>query len=210
MVICIFCIDWLADKLGLLPHVFTYYAEGFASFLMFAAALIFSQRQKFDIDPKIAVLVSFIILAFLASAISNNVSSGVLIGGVRIHLKFLPFLILPLVYQFTDTQIRQQFIFVLTLSLIQVPVAFYQKFVKYAASNSGDPVGGTLGANASGDHAGGPATRGSNALRGPPCCAPSSPSACTSMRPCRTHRILLVDHVEYYRRRPAAASEVWT
>jgi hypothetical protein len=150
MVVCIFCVDWLADKLSLLPHSATYYAEGFAVVFMLAATLIVAQRRKFDIDLRIAVILILIIVSFVASAVSNQVATGVLIGGVRIHLKFLPFLILPLVYQFSDDQVRRQLYFILALTLIQTPIAFYQRFVKYADVDSGDPIGGTLGANASG------------------------------------------------------------
>ena len=150
MVTCIFCIDWFVDKLHILPHSATYYSEFFAVIFSLAIVLFAAQRRRIDIDSRVAVILVVFVLVFVSSAIVNNLSPGVLIGGMRLHLKFLPFLVLPLVYQFSDAQIRRQLAFVLTLTLIQTPVAVYQRFVKYASEGSGDPVGGTLGANASG------------------------------------------------------------
>jgi hypothetical protein len=150
MATCIFCIDWLAEKLHILPNSVTYFPEFFAVIFSLAIAFSIAQRRRIDIDSRVAVILVLFILVFLSSAILNDLSPGVLINGMRLNLKFLPFLVLPLVYQFSDAQIRRQLAFVLTLSLVQMPVALYQRFVKYASNPSGDPVGGTLGANTSG------------------------------------------------------------
>jgi hypothetical protein len=150
MATCIFCIDWLAEKLHILPDSATYFPELFA--VIFSLAIVFSiaQRRRIDIDSRVAVILVLFVLVILSSAIVNNLSPGVLINGIRLNLKFLPFFVLPLVYQFSEAQIRRQLAFVLTLTLVQMPVALYQRFVKYASDPSGDPVGGTLGANTSG------------------------------------------------------------
>ena len=150
MVSCLFCIDWLAEKLQILPDSATYFPEFFAIIFSLAIVLSFAQRRKIDIDSRVAVILVLFVLVFLSSAIVNNLSPGVLINGMRLNLKFLPFFVLPLVYQFSEVQIRRQLVFVLTLTLIQMPVALYQRFVKYASNPSGDPVGGTLGVATSG------------------------------------------------------------
>lgn len=150
LVASLFSIDWLAEKLGMLPHFTTYFAEIFAGIFSIAIVLIAARQRRIDVDGKILLIMAFLVAAYLASAIINDLSAGVIIGGVRKHLKFLPFFILPMVYRFTNEQIRKQLIVLLGLSLVQSLVAFYQRFVKYASDTSGDMIGGTLGANSSG------------------------------------------------------------
>jgi hypothetical protein len=72
------------------------------------------------------------------------VPTGAVLAGVRSHLKFIPFFLLPAVYRFTPEQLRTQLIVLLVLLLMQTPLAAYQRFIEYAHQmNSGDPVRGT-------------------------------------------------------------------
>lgn len=150
LIVSLFSIDWLTDKLGLLPHFATYFTELFAAIFSITIALVTAQHRRMDVDGGILLILSFFVAAYLASAIINDLSAGVFVNGLRIHLKFLPFFILPMVYRFTNEQIRKQLVLLLSLSVLQTTVAFYQRFVKYASDISGDPVGGTLGMHASG------------------------------------------------------------
>ena len=64
MATCLFCIDWLAEKLRILPDSATYFPELFAA--IFALAIVFSiaQRRRIDIDSRVAVILVLFVLVF--------------------------------------------------------------------------------------------------------------------------------------------------
>lgn len=76
--------------------------------------------------------------------ILNNVPEGAIFSGVRYHLKYLPFFLLPAVYSYSDKQMSSQLKMILVLALMQLPVAFFQRFVQFSYNFSGDEVRGTL------------------------------------------------------------------
>jgi hypothetical protein len=67
---------------------------------------------------------------------------------VRTIWRFVPLLFAPAMLGWTDAQRRRLVGLVIALCLIQVPVALVQTLV--FGTHSGDPMGGTLGANSSG------------------------------------------------------------
>jgi uncharacterized membrane protein (Fun14 family) len=71
-------------------------------------------------------------------------------AGMRVYLRYIPFFLLPAVWNISDVQLCRLLKFVLLLAFTQLPVVIYQRFVKYSTSISGDPMGGTLGASTSG------------------------------------------------------------
>jgi hypothetical protein len=76
--------------------------------------------------------------------IVQDMSAGAIVAGIRAHIKFVPFLLLPAVFRFTPEQLRTQFAVLLVLFFSQAPLALYQRFIEFAdAMQSGDPVRGT-------------------------------------------------------------------
>ncbi|MEA3437043.1 MAG: hypothetical protein U9R43_11300 [Thermodesulfobacteriota bacterium] len=112
--------------------------------------MLFATRKHFALKHKYLIFFSLFFMFILGGIIVNKVPSGVVLAGLRSNLKYLPFFFLPIVYAFSDEQIRRQLKFLLVLSLIQCPVTIYQRFIKYAGVGTGDVVGGTLGQNTSG------------------------------------------------------------
>jgi hypothetical protein len=90
-------------------------------------------------------MVFFVALAFtmLFGFLVQEVPTGAIIAGLRAHLKFLPFFLLPAVYQFRPTELRTQAALLLGLLMLQLPLTLYQRFIEYAHMASGDPVRGT-------------------------------------------------------------------
>ena len=148
--LCLFSIDWLTNELGMLPRYATYYVELYAVIIMAAVIYFAVTDRRIDIDARSATILGFLIAVLLGSAAINTVLPEVLVGGFRSHFKFLPFFLLPLVFRFSDEEIRRQLFVLLGLSCFQTLVATYQKFVQFGDLRTGDVIGGTLGRHASG------------------------------------------------------------
>ena len=150
LILCIFSIDGLSEQFDLLPPETTYFSDLAAIILLVAIFTSLVKRRRVDIDGVSLTILCFLIATFVASAVINIVSPSVLIAGLRSHFKFLPFLFLPFVYEFSAEQIKRQMYLLLGLTVMQIPVALYQRFITYAGVRSGDGVGGTLGPHSSG------------------------------------------------------------
>lgn len=150
LVIGLFTLDWLAFVMGVLGRIATWLPEFLSLTVMVVVAVLIARGHEVAMPYRYALwIVTFLILV-VGWALLNGVAAGTLIVGLRSYLKYLPFFLLPMVYQFAPVQMRRQFLLLLALSVIQLPVALYQRFVAYADLNTGDVIGGTLGAHTSG------------------------------------------------------------
>lgn len=146
----IFFLDWISFKLSALPRIATWLPEILSLMTVVLVVMLFATRKHVTLKGKYLIFFSLFLLFILGGIIVNKVPSGVVLAGLRSNLKYLPFFFLPIVYAFSDEQIRRQIKFLLVLSLIQCPVTIYQRFIKYAGVGTGDVVGGTLGQSTSG------------------------------------------------------------
>ncbi len=81
----------------------------------------------------------------LAGVLTNAVSPGTFIGGLRYYVRAVPMFFLPAVWEFREDQIRTQLRLLLGIALLQVPVSVYQRHMVTEMGHwSGDPVYGTL------------------------------------------------------------------
>jgi len=148
--VSIFLLDWLALKLGLIPRVLTWLPELLSLAAIFLVSILIAVRRPITLSTKYLIFFSLFFIVMLGGIVINGVSEGVILAGLRIYLKYVPFFLLPLVYTFSDQQINRQLKFLLTLSLLQFPVTVYQRLIKYEVGRTGDLIGGTLGASTSG------------------------------------------------------------
>jgi len=146
----LFSIDYLANNLQVIPQKFFLLPEGMAAFAMIIVIIVGISKKQIHLPIRYSVFLAWLLLSITAGLVINHVDSLVAISGVRIYLKSIPFFLLPLVYSFSDKQIRHQLILLTVLLLIQLPITVYQRFVKYAGIATGDVVGGSLGVNTSG------------------------------------------------------------
>lgn len=143
----LFSLDWLQSRVGGIPRVVTWLPEllSIATFVVVAAVV--ASRRSIQASPKYVLFFFVFFILVVGGLLINAVPAGVVFAGIRNYFKFFPFFLLPLVYRFSDEQIKRQVTFLFVLTLIQIPVAIYQRvFIE----GSGDVVGGTLGGNASG------------------------------------------------------------
>ncbi|MCB1757745.1 MAG: hypothetical protein KDJ38_19655 [Gammaproteobacteria bacterium] len=146
----LFSMDYLANNLEVIPKRLFLIPEGLAAATMIIVILLGISRRQLFMAPKYAIFLLWFLLAIVAGLVINQVDPLVAISGMRIYLKSIPFFLLPMVYSFSEKQIKWQLYFLLALCLTQIPVTFYQRFVQYAGLPTGDVVGGTLGVNTSG------------------------------------------------------------
>lgn len=137
LVIGLFTLDWLAFVMGVLGRIATWLPEFLSLTVMVVVAVLIARGHEVAMPYRYALwIVTFLILV-VGWALLNGVAAGTLIVGLRSYLKYLPFFLLPMVYQFAPVQMRRQFLLLLALSVIQLPVALYQRFVAYADLNTG-------------------------------------------------------------------------
>jgi hypothetical protein len=140
----IFVLDFLFVRVGALSRYAAFLPEILSgvAFLLIVFRIVTTRRLL--VHPKYLLLFTLFTLHVVAGIILNTVDAGVVFAGVCTYFKYIPFFLLPAVYDFSDFEISGQMKLLLGLSLLQVPVAFYQRFVQYAGVDSGDPVAGTL------------------------------------------------------------------
>ena len=141
---------WLTESRGWLPREFALIPDVLS---IVAAAILLAQvarRERFDLPFKHAIVLLTLLFVMVAGFVINNVSAYTIIAALREYLKYLPFFLLPVVYRFSDQQLRTQLLIILTACFVQVPVALYQRFIRFEGRWTGDLIGGTFGENASG------------------------------------------------------------
>jgi len=136
-----FVSDWLA-ALGL-PRVVSLAPEIIAAALTLIVALRLARDRTIMIPPKYIFLFGTMFVLILAGIVTNSVQPGAVFAGLRTYFRYAPIFLLPLVYYFSNAQIKGYLKFVLVLALLQVPLAVYQKIT--APNPSGDHIVGTLG-----------------------------------------------------------------
>ncbi len=150
LAISLFTLDWLAFTEGVVGRVATWMPEFLSLIAMVLVAVLVARGRVMALPYRYATWLVVFLLLVAGWALVNGVAAGTLIVGLRSYLKYLPFFLLPIVYRFEPAQLRRQLLFLLLLSMIQLPVAIYQRFIAFAGWQTGDVVGGTLGEHTSG------------------------------------------------------------
>jgi hypothetical protein len=132
-------------EVHLVPGVVKFLPEAL-SVVAFLAVLLIGPRERFRFIPaKYWAVFGALGTVLACGAIVNHVAPGTLIGGMRNYLRAIPFFFIPVVFEFSETQIRTQLRVLLALALLQLPISLYQRYEVAAHGHwSGDPVSGTL------------------------------------------------------------------
>lgn len=139
----VFFLDYLALKLGLLNAKLAWFPD-VLSMVAVVIVVLLAPRSRPAIGLKWLVFFGAFLVVLLIGIVSNTVSAGPLIVGLRSYLKFLPFFFLPIVFAFDERQVSRQLKLLLALALLQGPLGLAQKFIQFGATSSGDYVSGTL------------------------------------------------------------------
>lgn len=136
--------SYLTD-LHLLPKMTRFLPEALSG----AAAVVVllgGMGQRFQyVAPKYWLVFGAVALLIFCGIIANGVGAGPQIGGLRYYLRPLPLFFLPAIAAYTDAQLRQQLRLLLAVSIVQLPLAGYQRLTIWEAGRfTGDPVFGSL------------------------------------------------------------------
>jgi len=111
-----------------------------------------AQQGFVRIRPVYWVVMVLIALHLVFGIIANQVQVGTVIIGGRLYLRTIPFFLLALTLVPTEAALKRQFLLILGVALLQLPVAVYQRLSNIArkaaegvVSTTGDYTMGTLG-----------------------------------------------------------------
>jgi len=140
----IFSADYLAVKL----EVVSRYGSLIVEVLSLIIALLVIWRavtlRRWEQPTRYVWLLLAFILSAMISLVAETVDPGPVISGVRTYFKFLPVFFLGAVYRLSEKDTKLFLGVFLFIAGLQVPVAFYQRFVQFAhRMHTGDPVTGT-------------------------------------------------------------------
>ncbi|HVW69747.1 MAG TPA: hypothetical protein VHB68_12285 [Steroidobacteraceae bacterium] len=142
--VAVTCCSYLTE-LHVLPKASRFLPEVLSG-LIGIRVILNGMGQRFrDVAPKYWLLFASITFMIFCGILSNGVGAGPQIGGLRYSLRALPLFFLPAVVTFTEAQLRQQLQLLLAISIIQLPLAGYQRLTIFQEGRfTGDPVFGTL------------------------------------------------------------------
>ncbi len=146
----LFVLDWLFFRYGIGIRPVTWIPEFVSIIIALSIPFKTAVTKQINLPVKYAILLTLYVANLIIGFLLNDVNGWVILAGLRIYTKFIPVFLLPIIFSFKEHDFRKLILFVYVLAMIQFPVVLWQRFVKYAASISGDPIGGTLGYSTSG------------------------------------------------------------
>jgi hypothetical protein len=144
IVLSLFFLDFFYHSLGVIPRVLTWLQEILAMVVMMFAILTFAIKKSLNVDRKYLVAIGFFLMVIVAGVILNGVGPGAIFIGIRAYFKHLPLFFLPLVYNFSEKEFKNQLNFILPLLLLQCPLSIFQRFIQFRGVPTGDVITGTL------------------------------------------------------------------
>jgi hypothetical protein len=143
--IAIFIVEFLYSTLGIIPRAATWLPEILAVFACILVSLKSAASGKIYISKIYIYLILLYLTTMFASIAFNGTGLFHTFVGARVHLKYIPFFLLPMVYRVSDKEFKQQLTFILFLLLFQLPVSLVQRmYYSKIGLFTGDVVGGTL------------------------------------------------------------------
>src|SRR5262245_7462501 len=119
-------VDYMT-QIGLLPKYAKLLPDAMSAVAMLVV-LFYGARNRFGlVRPAYWFVFCAMGATILCGVVANSVDAGPLISGMRRYLKAIPFFFLPIVYAFTDKQIRTQLVFLAALCMPQIPISFSQR-----------------------------------------------------------------------------------
>lgn len=144
MMTTVLLVDFVQMQLRL-PGVMALVPEVLSGIALVLVLNRLATDRQFAMPPPILVFLLIMALHLCFGAIISDAQTGPLIGGLRAYLRYMPFFLLPMVYDFSQPQLRNQLRFLMLCALIQLPIALLQRFV-FAPwwHKSGDVAKGTF------------------------------------------------------------------
>ena len=143
--ISILVVEYLVDQRGWFSRYAILIPELLSGIAMLVVLLRLMNGSRVAFDWRYGLFIAALLFTMTFGWAMQDVPTGAMLAGARSYLKFLPFFLLPAVHRFTPRQLQLQLGMLLTLAVLQTPLAFYQRFIEFGDSmHTGDPVKGTL------------------------------------------------------------------
>ncbi|MDD2469215.1 MAG: hypothetical protein PHI97_35090 [Desulfobulbus sp.] len=146
----LFFADYFAFKLHVIPRWVTWLPEAASLLILIYFFSSITIKKQLNVNIKYIFCIIIFVFFIFSGFILNQVSAGVMFSGIRIYFRYIPFFLLPIVWNVSEKELNNLLIFIFSLSLMQLPFVLYQRFIQYSNSLTGDPMGGSLGTNTSG------------------------------------------------------------
>ncbi|RJQ51022.1 MAG: hypothetical protein C4521_13090 [Actinobacteria bacterium] len=148
ILLSVFLFGWLSSVLGVLPRQATWLPELALIALSLRLMLEVPRKREVRILPADLALACLLLIG-LVSSLANLERATVLAVGLRNYFKFVPLFYAIRWLDFDDDFLRRMLKALVAVALVQVPVAAAQRALSFGLE-TGDIIGGTLGANTSG------------------------------------------------------------
>ena len=105
-------------------------------------------RRLLDVPLRYWLLFLGFVYIVVSGSILNEVRPDVTFAGVRFYFKYIPLFLLPFAFDYSEKDVRRLLILLAGFALVQVPIAFRQRFFVFTDAKtlgSGDVITGTLG-----------------------------------------------------------------
>jgi len=147
LVIAVFTIaltvEYLVHERGLLHPYLILLPELMSAIAMVIVLARLMAGARAPLESRYVIFLVLLLVTILIGFVVQDMSTGAIVAGLRAHLKFIPFFLLAIVARFSPRDLRAQLLVLLTLFLVQAPLAVYQRFVEYAnMMQTGDVVRG--------------------------------------------------------------------
>lgn len=143
-------LPWMAD-MRWLPKPASLVGE-MCAMLVAVYVLAEGMRSRFEnVRTSYFIVFGAVVVVMICGVILNGTEPGPTVNGIRNYFRYIPFFFLGAVFQFTETNLRQQLLVLALICIFQNPVAVYQilKEIQSAtywdtAGISGDNTKGTM------------------------------------------------------------------
>jgi hypothetical protein len=133
------------DGVHWLPSVAKFLPEAFSLITAFLVVVLGVHQNFRFVSGKYLLIFAALAVVMLCGILVNQVPPGPTLAGMRYYLRALPFFLVPAVFDFRDRQLKPLMMLILGLSLLQVPIACYQRYeLATHGLFTGDLVFGTL------------------------------------------------------------------
>jgi hypothetical protein len=142
--IAVFSLDYMARIAGIIHPAVALVPEALSvvATLLVVGRLVATKR--FDAHIKYLIFFFLFGLHVINGILINETHSGSVVAGLRIYLKYIPFFFIPIVYPFTQRQVKAQLLLLAVILVAQLPIAIVQRYIWFPNMGTGDVVRGSL------------------------------------------------------------------
>ena len=148
--LCVFLVHFVMHEFPSLPDRLQYLPDvPIAGVCAIVIGRLVATGRLSQIPLRYWIVFLCFLYVVVSGLILNEVSPGVVVGGIRFYFKYIPLFLLPFAFDYSPADAKRIFKMLSVLALIQIPLALRQRFSEYSGIVSGDVITGSLGSSTS-------------------------------------------------------------